>query len=254
MMEGMVLKLPSFHSQFQFINPSRCISSFSSTLPTSSSPFLRFRNRRFSSPFSVSASASTSRETDSLHLNFLSLGHTTRPDFPILHQVLVLFLFSVFFFGNLADSYVWMINWAIYRLFGCIIDYRYLVSRDCYCTLLALHEVVLLSAGSKWLQACLLGQRCHLSETYCCVESFAELLWVLQFKCSSWHTLLEVDYLDFGRKRELKRCISELKPFVNAVRKQLTSMSGQERKLRLLSMLEKLKRLFLPGMQLKLSI
>lgn len=86
MMEGMVLKLPSFHSQFQFINPSRCISSFSSTLPTSSSPFLRFRNRRFSSPFSVSASASTSRETDSLHLNFLSLGHTTRPDFPILHQ------------------------------------------------------------------------------------------------------------------------------------------------------------------------
>ena len=91
MMEGMVLKSPSFHSQFhfQFMNPNRCISCFSSTLRASSSPLLRFRNPRLPSHFSVSASASTAKETDSLHLNSLSLGHTTRPDFPILHQVLV---------------------------------------------------------------------------------------------------------------------------------------------------------------------
>ncbi|XP_022153071.1 cysteine desulfurase 1, chloroplastic [Momordica charantia] len=78
MMEVVVLKLPSF----QFINPSRCSSCFSSTLRNSPSSALR----RFSSPFSVSASASTATETDSLHFASLSLGHTTRPDFPILHQ------------------------------------------------------------------------------------------------------------------------------------------------------------------------
>ncbi|XP_022995079.1 cysteine desulfurase 1, chloroplastic-like isoform X2 [Cucurbita maxima] len=79
MMEGVALKL-------QFRNPTHCSSLFSSTLRHSSSPFLRCSFRRLSSPFSVSASASTARETDNLHLGPLSLGHITRPDFPILHQ------------------------------------------------------------------------------------------------------------------------------------------------------------------------
>lgn len=66
-------KLPSFH----IINPTSCCSTIRS--PAS----LRVGLRRSSSSLSVSASAV--REGDPA-LGTVSLGHVTRPDFPILHQ------------------------------------------------------------------------------------------------------------------------------------------------------------------------
>lgn len=76
-METVVHKLPSFH----IINPTSCCSTIRS--PAS----LRVGLRRSSSSLSVSASAV--REGDPA-LGTVSLGHVTRPDFPILHQVLSL--------------------------------------------------------------------------------------------------------------------------------------------------------------------
>lgn len=74
MMETVVHKLPSF----KFLNPN---SYYCSTTRTSKS--FRVGSRRRSSSLSISASAV--RQTDPV-LESVSLGHITRPDFPILHQ------------------------------------------------------------------------------------------------------------------------------------------------------------------------
>lgn len=76
-METVVHKLPSF----KLLNPTSSSSHYCSTTRTSKS--FRVGSRRRS--FSISASASAVRE-DNPALGSVSLGHITRPDFPILHQ------------------------------------------------------------------------------------------------------------------------------------------------------------------------
>ncbi|KAK9999388.1 hypothetical protein SO802_018991 [Lithocarpus litseifolius] len=76
-METVVHKLPSF----KLFNPMSSSSHYRSSTRTSKS--FRVGSRRRS--FSISASASAVRE-DNPALGSVSLGHITRPDFPILHQ------------------------------------------------------------------------------------------------------------------------------------------------------------------------
>ncbi|KAF3955252.1 hypothetical protein CMV_019509 [Castanea mollissima] len=79
-MGTVVHKLPSF----KFLNPTSSSSHYCSTTTTTrTSKTFRAGSRRRS--FSISASASAVRE-DNPALGSLSLGHITRPDFPILHQ------------------------------------------------------------------------------------------------------------------------------------------------------------------------
>lgn len=80
-METVVHKLPSF----KLLNPTSSSSHYCSpTTTTRTSKSFRIGSRRRS--FSISASASAVRE-DNQALGSVSLGHITRPDFPILHQV-----------------------------------------------------------------------------------------------------------------------------------------------------------------------
>lgn len=78
-METVVHKLPSF----KLLNPTSSSSHYCSTTTTRTSKSFRVGSRRRS--FSISASASAVRE-DNPALGSVSLGHITRPDFPILHQ------------------------------------------------------------------------------------------------------------------------------------------------------------------------
>ncbi|KAK4607499.1 hypothetical protein RGQ29_001373 [Quercus rubra] len=79
-METVVHKLPSF----KLLNPTSSSSHYcSSATTTRTSKSFRIGSRRRS--FSISASASAVRQ-DNPALGSVSLGHITRPDFPILHQ------------------------------------------------------------------------------------------------------------------------------------------------------------------------
>lgn len=78
-METVVHKVPSF----KLLNPTSFSSHYFSTTTTRTSKSFRVGSRRRS--FSISASASAVRE-DNQALGSVSLGHITRPDFPILHQ------------------------------------------------------------------------------------------------------------------------------------------------------------------------
>lgn len=81
-METVVHKLPSF----KFLNPTSSSSHYCSTTTTTTRTSKSFRAGSRRRSFSISASASAVRE-DNPALGSLSLGHITRPDFPILHQV-----------------------------------------------------------------------------------------------------------------------------------------------------------------------
>ncbi|KAI4297001.1 hypothetical protein L6164_036913 [Bauhinia variegata] len=75
-MEVLIHKLPSF----KISSPSCCCS-----VTARSSEYVRFRLRRLSSSLSVCASAVNERVAEPVSSSS-SLGHATRPDFPILHQ------------------------------------------------------------------------------------------------------------------------------------------------------------------------
>ncbi|MED6212204.1 Cysteine desulfurase 1, chloroplastic [Stylosanthes scabra] len=75
-MEVLLLKVPSF----KFSSPICCCS-----ISTRSSSYVKFGIRRFSS-VSVSASSTVNEAVTEPSLAAPSLGHTTRPHFPILHQ------------------------------------------------------------------------------------------------------------------------------------------------------------------------
>lgn len=92
-MEGAGFKLPS---SFRILNPNK-----SPNFTSSSSTRLRFR------AYSSSASASLAvneRDVDPKFDSVSSLGHATRPDFPILHQVLNLSLFCLYGYGNILNK------------------------------------------------------------------------------------------------------------------------------------------------------
>ncbi|KAK7847394.1 cysteine desulfurase 1 [Quercus suber] len=80
-METVVHKLPSF----KLLNPTSSSSHYCSTTTTTTRNSKSFRVGSRRRSFSISASASAVRE-DNPALGSVSLGHITRPDFPILHQ------------------------------------------------------------------------------------------------------------------------------------------------------------------------